>query len=288
MWNQLKTIALLGVLSVGFVALGGFLGPTYVYVFGGLALLMNVGAYWYSDRIVLRMSQAREVDARSAPGLVRMVEELARNAGIPAPRVYVLPQAQPNAFATGRNPENGAVAVTEGILSVLSERELRGVIAHELAHIKNRDILIASVAATIASAITYIANVLQWSALFGFGGRDDEEGGSPMAGLALAFLAPIGATLIQLAISRSREFEADATGARISGDPEGLARALEKLHLGTQRIPAQVEPATASLFIASPFAGRGSLMSLFSTHPEMGERIARLRALGGTVPRRAA
>ena len=195
----------------------------------------------------------------------------------------MIPEAQPNAFATGRNPEHGVVAVTEGILQLLSERELRGVIAHELAHIKNRDILVASVAAAISGAVTYIAQALQFSAFFG-GGRDDEEGGSVAGTLALAIVAPIAATLVQLGISRSREYMADETGARLTGDPEGLASALEKLELGARHIPAHVEPATASLFIVSPLAGGRSLLSMFSTHPPMAERIARLRGMTGGSP----
>jgi heat shock protein HtpX len=214
------------------------------------------------------------------------VEELARRAEIPKPRVFVIPEAQPNAFATGRNPERGVVAVTEGIMAMLSERELRGVIAHELAHIKNRDILVASVAASISAAVTYIAQAVQFAAIFGGASREDEEGGSGIGGLALAFVAPIAATLVQLGISRSREYLADETGARLTGDPEALALALEKLELGARHIPAHVQPATASLFIVSPLSGGRSILSLFSTHPPMVERIARLR--GMTAGRRAA
>jgi len=277
MSNQLKTVLLLGLLSVLLVGIGGAAAPGMMHFFLFLAVLMNVGSYFYSDKIVLKMQRARPLSESEAPGLHAMVRELAHNAQIPMPRVYIIPEQQPNAFATGRNPENGVVAVTEGIMRILDERELRGVIAHELAHIKNRDILIASIGAMMATAISYIANMLQFAAFFG-GGRSDEEGGSPVAALAMAFIAPIAAMFIQMAISRSREFIADRTGAQISGDPEGLARALAKLHMGAQRIPAQVQPASASLFIVSPFAG-GGMQKMFSTHPPMEERIAKLRAM---------
>ncbi len=277
MSNQLKTVLLLGLLSVLLVGIGGAAAPGMMHFFLFLAVLMNIGSYFYSDKIVLKMQRARPLSENEAPELHAMVRELAHNAQIPMPRLYIIPEQQPNAFATGRNPENGVVAVTEGIMRILDERELRGVIAHELAHIKNRDILIASIGAMMATAISYIANVLQFTAFFG-GGRSDDEGGSPVAALAMAFIAPIAATFIQMSISRSREYIADRTGAKISGDPEGLARALAKLHMGAQRIPAQVQPATASLFIVSPFAG-GSMQKMFSTHPPMEERIAKLRAM---------
>jgi heat shock protein HtpX len=282
MKNQLKTVLLLGALSGVLVAIGGALGPGYLYGFTACALLMNLGAYFFSDRIVLRMHHAQEVSPEQAPALHRMVEEVAREAGIPKPRVFVIPAAQPNAFATGRNPEHGVVAVTQGIIQMLDERELEGVLAHELGHIKNRDILIATVAAAIAAAITYIAQAVQFGALFGAYGGDDEDRG--FAGsLLLAFLAPIAATLIQLGISRSREYLADDAAARLTGDPEGLARALGKMQAAAQHIPAEVQPATASLFIVNPLAGRGrSLLNLFSTHPPIEERIRRLRGLSGT------
>jgi len=285
MKNQLKTVLLLGVLSSLLIGIGGALGAGYLYGFTALALLINLGSYFFSDRIVLAMHRAHEVGPQQHPALHRMVGELAQRAEIPKPRVFVIPVAQPNAFATGRNPERGVVAVTEGIMAMLSERELRGVIAHELAHIKNRDILVASVAASIAAAVTYIAQAVQFSAFFG-GQRDDEEEGSAIGSLALAFVAPIAATLVQLGISRSREFLADETGARLTGDPEGLASALEKLDLGARHIPAHVQPATASLFIVSPLSGARSIFSWFSTHPPMPDRIARLR--GMTAGRRMA
>lgn len=286
MLNQLKTLLLLGVLSAVLVGFGGALGPGYLYGFTALALVMNLGAYFFSDKLVLRMHRARPVSQAEAPALHRMVEEVARAAGIPKPRVFVIPERQPNAFATGRNPEHGVVAVTEGIVTMLSERELRGVIAHELAHIKNRDILVATVAAGIAAAVSYIANAAQFAVIFGMG-RSDDEGESPFGALLMALIAPLVATLIQLGISRSREYLADETAARLTGDPEGLARALEKLERGAAAIPAHVEPATASLFIVSPLAGRQTFTRLFSTHPPMQDRIARLRSAASQLPFRA-
>lgn len=273
--NQLKTVLLLGAMSALLVGLGGLVAPSYLYLFGALALLMNLGAYFFSDRIVLRMHRASEVGPHEAPELHAMVAELSARAGIPKPRLFVIPEEQPNAFATGRNPEHGVVAVTEGIVRLLDHRELRGVIAHELAHIKNRDILISSVAAMLASVLTYLANILSFTGLFG-GSRDAEEGSSGASNLLFILAAPIAATLIQLGISRSREYLADDTGAQISGDPEGLARALAKLQRTAQVIPADVQPATASLYIVNPFAGGGALLHLLSTHPPMEKRIARL------------
>lgn len=280
MANQLKTILLLATLSALLVTVGGALAPKCVYLFGLMGLIMPFISYFFSDRIVLAMNRAQEVSEAEQPRLHAMVADLATRAGLPKPRVFLVNDPQPNAFATGRNPEHGIVAVNTGLLRLLSEREVRGVIAHELAHIKNRDILIASVAAMIASVISSIANVVQWGAMFGGLGRDrdDDEGGmSGIGALALAIVAPIAATVIQLAISRSREYVADETGGRISGDPEGLAMALERLHMGVEHIPSvTAQPATASLNIDNPFAGRG-LMSIFSTHPPMVERVARLR-----------
>ncbi len=279
MKNQLKTVLLLGGLSAILIGIGSALGPTYLYGFTALAVLLNFGAYFFSDRIVLAMHHAHEVPRAEAPVLHQMVEDLARKAGIPKPRVFIIPEAQPNAFATGRNPEHGVVAVTEGIVDLLTERELKGVIAHELAHIENRDILVATVAAGIAAAVTYIAHAAQLVAIFG--GRSDDEGERPsfLGSILLVMVAPIAATLIQLGISRSREYLADETGARLTGDPEGLARALEKMEQAVHRIPGRVEPATASLFIVSPLSGGRSLLSMFSTHPPLEERIQRLRGL---------
>jgi heat shock protein HtpX len=278
--DQIKSILLLGVLSAGLIALGGFISSEMMWVFTALAVVMNIGAYFFSDKLVLMMHRAREVGPQQAPELHRIVGELAARAGIPKPRVFIVNELQPNAFATGRNPSKGVVAVTTGILRILDERELRGVLAHEIGHIKNRDILVATIAATLAGAITHIANVLSFGALFGMGGHhDDDDGGNPLAALAVALVAPIAAMLVQLGVSRSREYLADRTGAQISGDPEALARALEKLEYAAHHVPAQVDPATASLFIVNPL--ERTVRSLFSTHPPMEERVRRLRALAG-------
>jgi heat shock protein HtpX len=234
---------------------------------------MNLGSYWFSDKIVLRMYRAQQVGPDHA--LYRLTERLARQGGLPMPKVYIIPDASPNAFATGRDPQHAAVAATQGIMQVLSEQELEGVIAHELAHVKHRDILISSVAATIAAAIMMVARMAMYAGMFG-GGRDDREGGSnPIALLAMMILAPIAAMLIQAAISRSREFSADAGGARIAGTPYGLADALRKIEAVARRVPLDANPATAHMFIVKPFSGRG-LMSLFSTHPPTDARIRAL------------
>jgi len=281
MKNQLKTIFLLGVLSAVLIGVGGTLGPGYLYGFTALAMLMNLGAYFFSDRLVLRISGAQEVTPEQAPALHRMVDELARRAHIPKPRVCIIPEQHPNAFATGRNPQHGVVAVTEGILRLLSERELRCVLAHEIAHIKNRDILVSTIAAAIAAAVSYIANALSFAAFFG-GGNQEGEGdeGSEGNGLLLALVAPLLAMLVQMGISRAREYMADETGARVSGDPEALASALAKLAQGAEAIPMHApQPATASLFIVNPLTSRSSIMNWLSTHPPMDERIRRLRAM---------
>lgn len=289
MKNQLKTFFLLGILSALLLSIGGALGPGYFYGFTALALLMNLGAYFFSDRIVLTMHGAQEVSPEQAPALHRMVEELARRAQIPKPRVCIMPGAQPNAFATGRNPAHGVVAVTEGIMQLLSERELRGVLAHEIAHIKNRDILVSSIAAVFAAAVGYIANALSFAAFFGGSQEDEESEGSGGSSLLMMFVAPILATLVQLGISRAREYMADETGAQISGDPEALARALEKLEHGAAVIPAETaQPATASLFIVNPLTSGSRLLNLFSTHPPMDERIRRLRGMTRQYQRVAA
>jgi heat shock protein HtpX len=257
-------------------AIGGNQGVVIAFVF---ALLMNFASYWFSDKIVLTMYGAQEVSPHEAPDLYRVVQRLAQRAGIPMPRVYIIPSDAPNAFATGRNPQHGAVAVTEGIMRLLDEDELAGVLAHELGHIRNRDTLIMTVAATLAGAITMLAHMAQWGAIFGFGRRDEENGGGGVLGvLFMAILAPIAATVIQLAISRSREYFADSTGAGIAGSPSGLSRALEKLHYASQRLPMAANPATAHLFIVNPLAG-GSWVNLFSTHPPIEERIRRLRRM---------
>lgn len=285
MWNQLKTILLFGALSALLIGIGGALAPDALGVFIALAAVMNLVGYFWSDKIVLGMYRARPVAPGEAPGLHAMVEELAARARIPTPRLYLVPGEQPNAFATGRNPKHGAVAVTEGLLSLLERHEIRGVLAHEIAHIKNRDVLISTAAAIIASAITTVANVLSFGALFG-GHRDDDDHGGMLGSLVLMLIAPLAATLIQLAISRSREFAADETGARIAGDTDGLIDALAKLdHAAKVLPPAHAEPATANLFIVNPFGALDSLSRWFSTHPPMEERIGRLRALGSTSRR---
>jgi heat shock protein HtpX len=276
MKNQLKTLLLLGVLTSILVGAGSLVGPGWAYLALGVSLLLNVGAYFFSDRIVLSMNRAQPVDPRQAPELYGMVAELAQRAELPMPRVYLIEDPQPNAFATGRNPEHGVVAVTTGILRVLTPRELRGVLAHELAHIKNRDILLSSIAAVVASAISWVGQALTFSAF-----TSDEEEGPGAGGLLFAFVAPIAATLVQLGISRSREYLADETGARIAGDPEALASALTKLERGAHQIPSYAPAATASLYIVNPFAGVESAAQLFSTHPLTKERVRRLLALRG-------
>jgi heat shock protein HtpX len=282
MTSQLKTALLLGLLTGLILLLGGAMGGRGgLYVAFVLALLMNVGSYWYSDRIVLSMYGARELSPADAPGLHTMVEDLAHNAGLPKPRIAIIPQEAPNAFATGRGPEHAVVAVTEGIMRLLSPEELKGVLAHEMGHIKNRDILIQSVAATLAGVIMYVASMIKWAALFGFGGSDEEDGGNPIAAIGLAIIAPIAAMLIQMAISRSREYLADQTGAQLSGTPQHLASALEKLTAWSQRAPMQDgNPATAHMFIVNPFTGQ-QVMQWFSTHPPVEERVSRLRAMAG-------
>jgi len=278
--NSLKTAVLLGALTGLLVLIGGYVGGQNGMLIAFLfAMGMNFFSYWFSDRIVLRMYRAQEVTPQQAPELHRLVQDLAMKAGLPMPRVYIIPGDTPNAFATGRNEKHAVVAVTEGILRILSREELEGVIGHELSHIKNRDILIGSIAATIAGAITMLANMAQWAAIFGGARGDDDEGGGGMIGmLAMAILAPFAAMLIQMAISRSREYLADDGGARVSGKPWALASALEKLQAASQAIPMNANPSTAHIFTVSPLSGR-SFASLFSTHPPIEERIARLRSM---------
>ncbi len=278
--NQLKTIVLLGGLSAILIGIGGAIGQGGLIVCSVLAVAMNFGAYFFSDKMVLRAHRAQIVTEREAPELHRMVKELADRAGIPMPKVAVMPSDQPNAFATGRNPAHGLVAVTDGIMRILSPRELRGVIAHELAHIKNRDILVATIAAAAASVISSASNLFLW---FGAGSQNNEEEGSGAGNLAMLILAPIAATLVQLGISRSREYLADETGARICGDPEALASALQKIERYARGIPMDATPATASLFIINPLRGQ-SLAGLFSTHPQTAERIRRLMLLSSSTP----
>ncbi|HEX7830783.1 MAG TPA: zinc metalloprotease HtpX [Thermoanaerobaculia bacterium] len=278
MKNQIKTILLLGVLSAILIGFGSLLGRQWVAGFTILAMVLNLGAYFFSDKLVLRIHRAQPISEQQAPRIYAIVRELAVRADIPMPRIYSIPSPQPNAFATGRNPKNGVVAVTDGILQILTERELRGVLAHELGHIKNRDILVSTIAAAVAGAIAYISNMLQFTAIFG--GSSDDDGPNPIAAIALAIVAPIAATLVQLGISRSREFLADETGAQLSGDPDALASALEKLDRTAHVVPpVTAAPATASLFIVNPFSGTRGLTSLFSTHPPMVERVRRLRAM---------
>lgn len=276
--NTMRTFVLLALLSALLVFIGGALGGrSSMFIAFGIALVMNFGSYWFSDKIVLRMYHAQEASPSSE--LYSMVRTLATRANLPMPKVYIIPEAQPNAFATGRNPEHAAVAATEGIMRLLSREELSGVIGHELAHIKNRDILIGTIAATIAGAISMLANMAQWSMIFGGGRSDDEEGnGGLIGGLVMIIVAPIAAMLIQMAVSRSREYIADEDGARIAGNPRYLSNALRRLHAGAQQLPMDANPATAHMFIVSPLTG-GGLMSLFSTHPPMEERISRLESL---------
>jgi heat shock protein HtpX len=273
----LRTTVLLAGLMGLFVVIGALIGgPQMAGVFLAVALLFNLGAYWFSDRIALKMSRAKPVSEQEAPRLYQMVRDLTTRAGLPMPKLYVIPQDQPNAFATGRNPEHSAVAVTQGILKLLSEDELRGVLAHELGHVRNRDILITSLVAAIAAAITYLGYMLMW-----FGG-DDESPLGLVAVLALALLAPIAAAIIQLAISRQREYSADATGAEICGNPESLASALLRLEEGAKAIPMQVNQAAEPLYIVKPFHG-GAMAALFSTHPPIEERVRRLRQMRPTI-----
>jgi heat shock protein HtpX len=282
MGNLVKTGVLLAALTVLLVLIGGALGGQNGMLMAFvLAMVMNFGSYWFSDKIVLAMYRAQPVDERSAPDLYRIVRNLATRASMPMPRVFIIPGDAPNAFATGRNPQHAAIAVTEGIMRIMSEEELEGVLAHELSHVRNRDTLIMAIAATLAGAITYMAHMAQWAMIFGGGRRDSEEGeggGGLIGGLVMIVLAPIAATLIQLAVSRSREFQADATGAQIAGQPWGLAKALEKLEMASKAVPMHATPATAHLFIVNPLTG-GGWTTLFATHPPIAERVARLRAL---------
>jgi len=279
MSNIFKTGLLLAVLTAMLVLIGGAIGGQQgmlvAFVF---ALAMNFFSYWFSDKMVLAMYGARPIEESEAPALYAVVRRLATRAQIPMPRVYMIASDTPNAFATGRNPEHAAVAVTEGILRILDQDELEGVLAHELSHVKNRDVLISTIAATLAGAITYLAHMAQWAAIFGGRRDDDEEGSNPIALIAMAIVAPIAAMLVQLAVSRAREYQADATGARLAGRTWGLSKALEKLQMAQQVAPMDANPATAHLFIVNPLSGQ-AFMNLFSTHPPLEERIARLRAM---------
>lgn len=281
MFNWVKTFMLMAGITALFIVIGGMIGGQSGMMLAlAIALGMNFFSYWFSDKMVLRMYNAQEVDETTAPQFYKMVRELSQRANLPMPRVYLINEDAPNAFATGRNPDNAAVAATTGILRVLSERELRGVMAHELAHVKHRDILISTISATMAGAISALANF----AMF-FGGRsDDGRPANPIAGILVALLAPLAASLIQMAISRAREFEADRGGAEISGDPQALAMALDKIHRYAQGIPfqaAEEHPATAQMMIMNPLSA-GGLAGLFSTHPATEERVARLMEMART------
>jgi heat shock protein HtpX len=290
MGNQIKTTLLLAGMTALIMVIGNLLGGRQGMMIAlVLAAGMNFFSYWYSDKIVLKMYQASEATPQQAPELYEMVQTLAGQANLPMPKIFIIPKQAPNAFATGRNPEHAVVAVTQGLVDLMDRQEVMGVLAHELAHVKNRDILIGSIAATMAGAIMMLASMARWSAIFGGGRRDGDSGGGMGAiGLIVtAIIAPVAAMIIQMAVSRSREYLADATGAKIAGSPEGLARALEKLGSYAQRIPMQANPSTAHMFIVNPLSGK-SMQSLFATHPPMDERIARLRGIrtpsGAAVP----
>ena len=281
MGNWFKTALLLGAMTMLMIFIGDLFGGRHGMIIAFmLAMGMNFFSYWFSDKIVLRMYGAQEIGPSDHPTLYGIVQELAHRANLPMPRVYIIPEASPNAFATGRNPDNAAVAVTEGLLKIMDTEELKGVLAHEMAHIRNRDILIGTIAATMAGAIMILADMAKWSLFFG-GTRDDEdEGGLGIVGvIIMAVLAPIAAMLIQMAISRSREYHADSTGARLAGSPFGLANALEKLAEYSRRIPLNAHPSTAHMFIVNPLSA-STIAHLFSTHPPIEERIARLRGMG--------
>lgn len=277
--NNIKTMVLLVTLTLILIwaggAIGGKQGMTIALIF---ALTMNFVTYWFSDKIVLKMYGAKEVTESQAPELYGIVRRLAQKAEIPMPKVYIIEEEQPNAFATGRNPKHAAVAVTTGIMRILTREELEGVIGHELAHVKHRDILISTIAATIAGAISYLAQMAQWAMIFGGRRGEDEEGGNPIAAFVMMIVGPIAAMIVQMAISRSREYAADEGGAKIAGNPRYLSGALKKLHWASQKIPMEANPATSHMFIVNPLSG-GGLFKLFSTHPPIEERIARLESM---------
>jgi len=278
-FNTLKTTLLLGLLTGLLVIAGGVIGGNSGMLLGFvIAVALNFGSYWFSDKIALKMAGAREVSSAEAPELHDMVARLAQASGLPKPRVAIIDADAPNAFATGRNPNNGLVAVTTGIVKILDRRELAAVISHELGHIRNRDILISAIAATFAGAITMLAHIGQFAMIFGGRSDDDDDGGGIFGALLMIILAPIAATIIQLAISRSREFGADRTGAEVGGDPEALASALEKLDAYSRQIPLPVNPAASHMFIVKPLTGF-SMQSLFSSHPPTEQRVARLRQI---------
>ena len=282
--NTVKTVGLMVFLTVLLIFVGGAIGGRNGMVFAFVfATLMNFGSYWFSDKIVLRMYRAQPVSDAQAPELHAIVRNLVQKAGMPMPKVYIIPSEAPNAFATGRNQEHAVVAVTDGIMRILSRDELAGVIAHELAHIRHRDMLTGTIVATIAGAISMLAQMAQWAMIFGGGRRDsDDEGGSPIAALVMMIVAPIAAMLVQMAISRTREFEADKGGARLVGSPYGLANALLKLDQGSKAVPMDANPATAHMFIVNPLSGKG-LIKLFSTHPPIEERVKKLKEMAGRM-----
>lgn len=277
--NTLKTGLLLTALTALALWIGNMFGGSVGMVWAfGFAIVMNVGSYWFSDKIVLAMYRAQPITDADSPGLYSIVQRLTQQAGLPMPKLYVVPGPMPNAFATGRNPDHAAVAVTEGLMRILDRDEVEGVLAHELAHIKNRDILISTIAATFAGAIMMLGSMVRWAAIFGgVGGRDSDDRGGVFAMLALAVLAPLAALMIQMAISRSREYQADATGAAISGKPMGLANALMKLESASKMVPVEASPATAHMMIVNPL--HGGIGTLFSTHPAIPERVRRLREM---------
>ncbi len=279
MANNVKTVLLLGLLTGLILFIGSFWGRGGLTIALFMSVLMNFGSYFFSDKIALRMYNAKPASREQAPRLYAMLDFLCSRSGVPMPKVYIIPDDSPNAFATGRNPEHASVAVTEGALRLLDENELQGVLAHELSHVKNRDILISSVAASMAGMIMWIANMARFAAFFGGGNRDRDEGGGALASLVTIIVAPIAAMLIQMWISRTREYQADASGAEVAGSPQGLASALQKLENYSKRIPMEASPSTAHMFIMQPFSG-SSLMNLFSTHPPTQKRIERLLGHG--------
>jgi heat shock protein HtpX len=279
--NNIKTVLLLGLMTGLILALGSVWGERGVTIALVFSVLMNFDSYFFSDKIALRMYAAKPVSREEAPRLYSMLDFLCARGGLPMPKIYIIPNDSPNAFATGRNPQHASVAVTEGALRLLNEDELQGVLAHELSHVKNRDILISSIAATIAGIIMWVSNMARFAMMFGGGSRDrEDEGGGALAGLVTMIVAPIAAMLIQMWISRTREYEADRSGAEMAGTPHGLASALQKLDGYSKRLPMEASPSTAHMFIVHPFSG-GGLMNLFSTHPPIPKRIERL--LGGQI-----